>query len=148
MSQQNRGLQIASRVAVLSLGGLMAISFIPQCGAMKQMRTVAGYYECVRPAGVRESITISGYGWLAWSSGNKETARYQFELKGSEKFRMATSDSKGEPTLWKEYVYSRQGDELWFTPGLPNAGCERWISRKAPTKPDAKDMPDPLDLDR
>lgn len=147
MSQQQRKMAVGYRVAIVAMGGLMAIAFIPQCGMYRQMRTVAGYYECVRPAEVREAINVSGYGYVTWMRG-EEQAQYQFELKGKDGFRMATVDAKGVPTLWRDFVYERQGDELWFTPGLPDSGCERWISRKAPSNLPPQTMPDPLDLNR
>lgn len=147
MSQQPQRLAVISRVAIVAMGGLLAITFIPQCGTYRQLRGVTGYYECVRPAETREAINISGFGVVTWVRG-KEQAQYPFELKGKDGFRMSTVDSKGNPTVWRDFVYTRQGDELWFTPKLPNSGCERWVSRKAPSNFSPQTMPDPLDLSR
>lgn len=122
-----------SRVVSVSLAAVVAVAWLPQCGSYMQLRKVTGYYECVRPEGVKESMLISGYGYVAWS-GLGEEEQYAFELKGKENMRMASTDSQGEPTLWQDFSYTRQGDELYFAPKLPKSSCERWVQRQAPSR--------------
>lgn len=146
MTQKNQRMIVISRVMVVVMGAALMLSFAPQCGMYLQLREVAGYYECVRPADVKESINISGYGVLSWSAGGKELAQYLFELQGAEKFRMSTADGQGKPTVWQNYSYTREGDELYFNPRLSGSGCERWVSRKAPSRNvDPKSVPNILE---
>jgi len=127
------------------MGVAVVFAYAPQCGMYLQMREVAGYYECVRPQGVSESILISGYGSLGWAAG-AEKAQYHFELKNKDTFRLATPSAGGEPTVWRTVNYTRSGDELWFAPQLPGSGCERWVSRKGPSKlpPNSVANPSPV----
>lgn len=135
-----------SRVIAMSFGGLLALAYVPQCDTYMQLRKVTGYYECVRPEGVRESILISGYGMIAWSNG-EDQQELLFELKSEDLLRMATADAKGEATMWQDFSYTRQGDELYLAPKLSGSSCERWVQRKAPSKDSRPEsVPNPLQL--
>lgn len=130
------------RVGGLTFGALLALAWLPQCGSFMQLRKVTGYYECVRPEGVRESITISGYGWIAWVRG-RDQQQFEFELKGEDLMRIATVE---EPNLGQDFSFTRQGDELYLTPKLGDSKCERWVHRRAPSKETPESVPDPLQL--
>lgn len=143
MTESEHRRALLYRTVVTLMGAAMVFAYAPQCGMYLQMREVAGYYECVRPQGVSESILISGYGSLTWSAG-ADKAQYLFELNNKDTFRLATPSASGEPTVWRTINYTRQGDELWFAPRLPGSGCERWVSRKGPSKLPPNSVANPL----